>query len=227
MRLRGLVYAAAVILLILLVWRISDQHSHIHERARDIQHIFSVHEISWVPTTTPAASPKCKLSKVCPIDHFAFQITSGAADVVGPKICFEGKIVMSGVINNVGHGLNIVVVNGENGTVEKCAYLNMIIGKPEDILAYLKDIKPGMIVLAASFHDVAKMLTDEMREIFDALGSTMIKSIKHRDSWVFAGGAGTNEKSPFEKVAVSDPKSNIYEGWPDVAKIGGCFPRKI
>lgn len=35
--------------------------------------------------------PKCSLPRVCPPDHFAFRIRSGAANVVGPQICFEGK----------------------------------------------------------------------------------------------------------------------------------------
>ncbi len=43
-------------------------------------------------------------------------------------------------------------------------------------------------------------LTDEIRDIFTALGSTMVKSLKPRDSWVFAGAYGINEAGPFEKV---------------------------
>lgn len=85
----------------------------------------------------------CGLSRACPPDHYAVHISSGAANVVGPKICFDGKMyvcemvaaeltegwkcewpwktepylylnsIMSHVLNNVGPGLNIVVVNGE------------------------------------------------------------------------------------------------------------------
>lgn len=36
--------------------------------------------------------PKCSLPRVCPLDHFAFRIRSGAANVVGPQICFEGQM---------------------------------------------------------------------------------------------------------------------------------------
>ncbi|KAM3877721.1 protein FAM3C [Diretmus argenteus] len=174
---------------------------------------------------TPKAAPKCKLSRHCPLDHFAFHITSGAADIVGPKICFDGKNIMSTVLNNVGPGLNVVLVNNENGVIEKVDFLNMNDGNPAEILAYLKAIKPGMIVLLASFDDVTKKMTDEMRDVFVALGSTLIKSVKHRDNWVFVGSSGTSKKISFEKLAVNDAKTNIYGAWPEMLEVGGCFPR--
>ncbi|XP_051804566.1 protein FAM3C [Acanthochromis polyacanthus] len=132
---------------------------------------------------------------------------------------------MSHVLNNVGPGLNIVLVDGESGVVEKSHYLDMNAGNPEDILAYLKEIKPGMIVLVASFDDVTKKMTDEMREIFVGMGSALIRSVRHRDSWVFAGRAGARSKSLFEKQAAHDEKTNIYEGWPEMVEVAGCFPR--
>ncbi|KAM4613829.1 protein FAM3C [Polymixia lowei] len=197
---------------------------NIHERVRNI---LGIPRATKVKTTPPKTSPKCNLSKNCPLDHFAFRVTSGAADVVGPKICFDGKIIMSNVLNNVGLGLNMVLVNSENGKVEKFDYLNMKYGKPEQILAYLKAIKPGMIVLVASFDDVTSIMTNEMREIFIGLGSTLIKSIKHNDNWVFVGGPGADKKNPFEKRAVNDRKTNIYGAWPEIVEVGGCFPRKL
>lgn len=45
-------------------------------------------------------------------------------------------------------------------------------------------------------------MTNEMREVFVGMGSTLIKSLKHRDSWVFAGRAGAQNKSPFEMVSL-------------------------
>ncbi|XP_071350387.1 protein FAM3D isoform X2 [Trachinotus anak] len=132
---------------------------------------------------------------------------------------------MSHALNNVGQGLNIVVLNGENGTVEKLGNLNMRDGNPEDILAYLKEIKPGMIVLVASFDDVTAKMTNDIREIFVGMGSTFIRSVKQRDSWVFAGRAGAERKSLFEKHAVNHENTNIYDGWPNTVGVGGCFPK--
>ncbi|XP_064821921.1 protein FAM3C isoform X2 [Oncorhynchus masou masou] len=211
------------------MWGIYTNPPYIHQRARVIQqHIFGAQRATVVTAAVPEIShPKCSLSKNCPIDHFAFQIKSGAATVVGPKICFDGNIVMSGVMNNVGPGLNLVLVNGENGKIEKFDYFNMYSGETKAILDFLKTIKPGMIVLVASFDDAATKMTDEIRNIFAGLGSSSIKDVKFRDSWVFAGGAGTEQKSPFEKLAANNQKTNIYGNWPEVVEIAGCFPRKI
>ncbi|KAM9859357.1 protein FAM3C [Aulostomus maculatus] len=218
-------FAAAVVVL-LITWEISIKSFDIqgkrsilgiNNEAKQIQ--------AEIKTTLPTPARKCNLYGVCPPQHFAVHVRSGAANIVGPKICFDGKIIMSQVLNNVGPGLNIVIINSENGDVEKSAYLNMKAGNPEDILAYLQAIKPGMIVIAASFDDVTTKMTSEMREIFVGMGSTLIQSVKYRDNWVFVGRGGMGNRSSFEKQAPHDAKTNLYEGWPMMVEVGGCFPR--
>ncbi|XP_026022154.1 protein FAM3C [Astatotilapia calliptera] len=212
MKYRAVLPLAAVIIVLLITWGISINSSVAQERERNT-------------LAPPTSVPKCSLSRVCPPNHIALRIRSGAADIVGPTVCFAGKIIMSHALNNVGPGLNIAVINGETGVVEKSVCLNMKTGDPKDILAHLKKIKRGMIVLVASFDDVTQKMTNEMREIFSEMGSTLIRSVKRRDSWVFAGRAGTKIKSLFEKQAVNDEKNNIYGGWPEMVEVGGCFPR--
>ncbi|XP_061544448.1 protein FAM3C [Phycodurus eques] len=208
---------AAIIVVLLVTWAILNDS--VQQRARDL------FRMKIAVQFKPKFQPKCNLSKRCPPDHFAIHVRSGAANVVGPKICFDGKIIMSHVLNNVGPGLNIVVVNSENGAVDRCGYLNMNDGVPEDILAYLKEIKPGEIVIVASFDDVTTKMTNEMREIFVGMGSALIKSVSYRDNWVFAGRGGTGNRSSFEKRVANDDTSNVYEGWPVAVEVGGCFPR--
>uniref|UniRef100_A0A8C6V6B7 Si:dkeyp-67f1.2 n=1 Tax=Neogobius melanostomus TaxID=47308 RepID=A0A8C6V6B7_9GOBI len=175
--------------------------------------------------TTPVPGNKCSLEKNCPPDSFAVRIKSGAANVVGPTICFDGQNVMSHVMNNVGPGFNIVVVNRETGTVDKFGYLNSKSGRSEDIINYLKKIEPGRIVLLATFDDVTPKLTDEIRDVLESMGSTLIKTVKSKDNWVFAGTPGAAEKSPFEKMTVNDLEKNMYKDWPEVVEISGCFPK--
>uniref|UniRef100_A0A673MSR1 FAM3 metabolism regulating signaling molecule D n=1 Tax=Sinocyclocheilus rhinocerous TaxID=307959 RepID=A0A673MSR1_9TELE len=115
---------------------------------------------------------------------------------------------MGGIRNNAGEGLNIVIAND-----------------PQELLAYLKTLKPGNIVLVASYIDPTTKLTDEIRDIFSALGSTMVKSLKPRDSWVFAGAYGIKEARPFEKLIQNDMRNNAYEDWPEMGEVIGCFPR--
>lgn len=211
--------------IVLITWGISINSFGAQERVKRILGFYEDQPEQILKRATLRPRPKCGLSSVCPPNHFAVVVESGAANVVGPKICFDGKIIMSHVLNNVGSGMNIVVIDGKNGAVLKSGYLNMQVGNPDDILEYLKSIEPGMIVLVASFDDVTTKMTSEMREIFVGMGSSLIRSVKRRDGWVFAGRAGTGIKSLFEKQAVNDEKTNIYEGWPGIVEVGGCFPR--
>lgn len=43
-------------------------------------------------TATKQTRFKCGLSKPCPEGHFYFKIASGAASVVGPKMCLEDNM---------------------------------------------------------------------------------------------------------------------------------------
>ncbi|XP_068451170.1 protein FAM3C [Clinocottus analis] len=228
MRNQAVVFIAAVSGVLLITWGFSIKSFDVLEKSgyilefNDKDQIKPKFQKAFSAITT---GPKCSLARVCPSDHFALRISSGAANVVGPKICFDGKIIMSNALNNVGPGLNIVVVNGKNGKVEKYGFLNMNYGNEEYILAFLKEIQPGMIVLVASFDDVTPKMTDDMREVFIGMGSTLIKSVKQRDSWVFVGKSGTEHKSLFEKQAVNDEKTNVYEEWPEMVELSGCIPR--
>ncbi|XP_056886163.1 protein FAM3C [Takifugu flavidus] len=232
MRHRAALYLLAAAVALLLTWKIPINSFDVQERARNILDSNYIDRIKGkFKAVKTSADLKCRLSKVCPPDHFAMRLTSGAADVVGPQICFEGKIIMSHVLNNVGPGLNIAVIDGETGIVEKIGSINMQKGKgkrgeaEEEVLEYLKEIKPGMIVLVASFGDVTPKLTEEVRGLFAGMGSALVTSVKARDNWVFAGRAGGADRSLYEKTAVNEKKTNAYEGWPGQVEVGGCYPR--
>ncbi|KAJ8258088.1 hypothetical protein GJAV_G00193040 [Gymnothorax javanicus] len=201
-----------------------------------LRHLFVPSKrIQKVQETPKVIHHKCGLPEECHVDHFAFHLRTGAANVIGPKICFEDEIIMSSVKNNIGPGLNIVLINAETGKILKFESFNLYSKTPDSadfcdsdgLLAFLKDLKPGTIVLVASFDEPTSNLSDEAREVFVSLGSTWIKSLRFRDGWVFAGAAGMAEKSPFEKYIKNDSKKNIYGGWPEVLELSGCFPRKL
>ncbi|CAL8381720.1 unnamed protein product [Boreogadus saida] len=168
---------------------------------------------------------KCDLSKDCPLSHYALRIKSGAANAVGPSICFDGDIVMSHGLRNVGPGLNIVQVHGNNGTIKRFDCLDAKDGMPGDTLTDMIEIVPGTIVLVASFDDVSTMMPEESKDILVRLGSTLVKRIKYRDTWVFAGSSGMT--SPFEELTPNDEETNKYGGWPAMAEVSGCFPRTL
>lgn len=169
---------------------------------------------------------RCNLMRDCPTDHFAFKITSGAASVVGPRVCFEDKILMSGVKNNVGRGINIALVNGRTGDLLKTNSFDMWGGDVAPFIQFLKEIQDGTVVMMASFDDPATKLNDEARKLIEDLGSTLITKIGFRDNWIFVGGKGIKTKSPFEQHIKNSAESNKFDGWPEVLEMEGCIPRK-
>uniref|UniRef100_A0A3B3YHQ0 ILEI/PANDER domain-containing protein n=1 Tax=Poecilia mexicana TaxID=48701 RepID=A0A3B3YHQ0_9TELE len=153
---------------------------------------------------------KCGLSAPCPPKHLAFRLVSGAANVIGPKICLEDKMLVSSVKNNVGRGLNIALVNAVifiltidcrvTGELLETKTFDMWAGDVSNLLKFLRPLHEGTLVFVASFDDAATKLNDESRRLFEELGSTAVKELAFRDSWVFVGAKGIENKSPFDRV---------------------------
>ncbi|XP_056316386.1 protein FAM3C-like isoform X2 [Danio aesculapii] len=154
----------------------------------------------------------CCPHKQCPVNHFPFHLHSGVADVVAAKICFNNTVIMGGIRNNAGQGLNIVFANGQTGEVLRNNYFNMESTDPKKLLAFLKTLKPGNILLVASHMDPTPKLTDEIKDAFTALGSTMVKSLKERDNWLFASTYGETKASRFEKGLLWDLCRHLVDG---------------
>ncbi|XP_029019059.1 protein FAM3C [Betta splendens] len=169
---------------------------------------------------------KCGLTKPCPAAHFYFKMTSGAASVVGPRMCLEDKFLMSGVKNNVGRGINIALANGKTGDVIKTDYFDMWAGDVVPFIKFLKEIEEGTIVMMASFDDPSTKLTDEARQLIGDLGSSAITNLGFRDNWIFVGGKGIKTKSPFEQHIKNSADTNKFEGWPEVLEMEGCIPQR-
>ncbi|KAG7324193.1 hypothetical protein KOW79_012209 [Hemibagrus wyckioides] len=179
-----------------------------------------------IDESTKSTHHKCGLYKACPEHHFAFKMASGAASIVGPKVCLEDEILMSGVRNNVGRGLNIALVNGKTGKLIKTESFDMWGGDVNPLIQFLKDIEEGTVVMMATFDDSSTKLNSEARKLISALGSSYINSLSFRDNWLFVGGKGIKTKSPFEQYIKNNAETNKYEGWPEVLEMEGCIPQK-
>ncbi|XP_068442598.1 protein FAM3C [Clinocottus analis] len=182
-----------------------------------------------VPQNEASAKParyKCGLSKSCPLGHFAFRMASGAASVVGPRICLEDKLIMSAVKNNVGRGINIALVDGKTGEVIKTDFFDLWVGDVAPFIKFLKGISEGTVVMMASFDDLSTKLNDEARKLIADLGSSVITTLGFRDNWVFVGGKGIKTKSPFELHIKNSADTNKFDGWPDVLEMEGCVPQR-
>ncbi|XP_047581627.1 protein FAM3D-like [Lutra lutra] len=181
----------------------------------------------WSVLSIEVVRTKCGLSKPYPDNFFAFKISSGAANVVGPTMCFENLVIMSPVKNNVGRGLNFALLNRTTGVVltQKC--FDMYSGDVMLLVKFLKEIPEGTLVLVASYDDPGTKMNDETRKLLTNLGSSYAKQLGFRDSWVFLGAKDLRDKSPFEQFLKNNPDTNKYEGWPELLELEGCVPQKV
>ncbi|NWR75351.1 FAM3C protein, partial [Centropus unirufus] len=191
-------------------------------------HVVLTGKFCFISATKATKPPryKCGISKACPEKHFAFKMASGAANVVGPKICVEDNVLMSGVKNNVGRGINVALVNGKTGEALDTKFFDMWGGDVAPFIEFLKSIQDGTIVLMGTYDDGATKLNEEARKLIAELGSTSITNLGFRDNWVFCGGKGIKTKSPFEQHIKNNKDTNKYEGWPEVVEMEGCIPQK-
>ncbi|XP_069499855.1 protein FAM3D [Ambystoma mexicanum] len=225
MRATGLFRLAVVLLTLGATWYLTRSYFDSYLQSKNLRNVFDLSANDNPPTKPPVT--KCGIEKVCPENYFAFRITSGAASVVGPSMCFEDKIIMSSVKNNIGRGLNIALLNGSTGEVIKTGFFDMYSGEVQPLLKFLEKIDPGTLLLLASFDDPASKLTEEARKIFTDMGSSFASKLKFRDNWIFVGGQGLAAKSPYEEHLTNDKETNKYDGWPEVLEMEGCIPRKL
>ncbi|XP_054434155.1 protein FAM3A [Pteronotus mesoamericanus] len=190
-----------------------------------IQQLFTSPENS-VTAEPRARKYKCGLPQPCPEEHLAFRMVSGAANVIGPKICLEDKMLMSSVKDNVGRGLNIALVNGVSGELIEARAFDMWAGDVNELLKFIRPLHEGTLVFVASYDDPATKMNEETRKLFSDLGSKNVKDLAFRDSWVFVGAKGVQNKSPFEQHVKNSRHTNKYEGWPEALEMEGCIPRK-
>uniref|UniRef100_H2PNB8 FAM3 metabolism regulating signaling molecule C n=3 Tax=Hominidae TaxID=9604 RepID=H2PNB8_PONAB len=202
MRVAGAAKLVVAVAVFLLTFYVISQVFEIKMDA-SLGNLFARSALDTAARSTKPPRYKCGISKACPEKHFAFKMASGAANVVGPKICLEDNVLMSGVKNNVGRGINVALANGKTGEVLDTKYFDMWGGDVAPFIEFLKAIQDGTIVLMGTYDDGATKLNDEARRLIAELGSTSITNLGFRDNWVFCGGKGIKTKSPFEQDIIS------------------------
>lgn len=165
---------------------------------------------------------KCGLSKACPQGHFAFKIQTGSANIIGPTICFEDKVLLRSTLNNVAVGMNIALVDGKTGKLIKTGAFET--HNINNALKFFQDIDERTLVLVASFDNMGTVMNDELKQLFTKLGSSYVNSIGYRDNWIFIGSKGINGKSQFEEYMKNVKETNLYEDWPKTLLLNGCIP---
>uniref|UniRef100_A0A671TLA6 Protein FAM3C-like n=2 Tax=Sparus aurata TaxID=8175 RepID=A0A671TLA6_SPAAU len=165
----------------------------------------------------------CYMDTHCPDYHFSFYMRSGAENVMGPKICIQNKMVLGMMLDNVGHGLNIVIMNGKAGNITETGHFNMYNNEVEPLIKFLKSIEDGSVVLIASWDEPSSNLNDEAKMLIADLGSFAVSSLGYRDNWLFVGGKRATMRN-FEKHLKNDNNLN-KNGWPQEVELKGCIPK--
>lgn len=114
MRVAGAAKLVVAVAVFLLTFYVISQVFEIKTDA-SLGNLFARSTLDSAIRSTKPPRYKCGISKACPEKHFAFKMANGAANVVGPKICLEDNVLMSGVKNNAGRGINVALVNGKRG----------------------------------------------------------------------------------------------------------------
>uniref|UniRef100_A0ABI7W242 ILEI/PANDER domain-containing protein n=1 Tax=Felis catus TaxID=9685 RepID=A0ABI7W242_FELCA len=154
MRVAGAAKLVVAVAVFLLTFYVISQVFEIKMDA-SLGNLFARSALDTAVRSTKPPRYKCGISKACPEKHFAFKMASGAANVVGPKICLEDNVLMSGVKNNVGRGINVALANGKTGEVLDTKYFDMWGGDVAPFIEFLKSIQDGTIVLMGTYDDGA------------------------------------------------------------------------
>uniref|UniRef100_A0A8C4RBI1 ILEI/PANDER domain-containing protein n=1 Tax=Eptatretus burgeri TaxID=7764 RepID=A0A8C4RBI1_EPTBU len=145
----------------------------------------------------------CNTQMPCPDKHFPFTVVSGAANVLGPTLCFNNHVIMSQALNNVENGLNIALIDGSTGNLLSTKSFNVVLGDVYELIRFIHATPDGTIVLIATFDDAATRLNKKARSMLKELGSAHVTSLAEKDSWAFVGAKGIEGVSPFEEVEIS------------------------
>ncbi|XP_042308676.1 protein FAM3D [Sceloporus undulatus] len=226
MRVSGIIRIIVLLFTLVTTWLFANAYFS-HTSVKSINLRSWLGAAGFKPTKASVLRHKCNNKRDCPSHTFAFKLISGAANVVGPSMCFENTMLMSAVKNNIGRGLNIALVNGTTGHLIKTSAFDMYSGEVKDLLDFLKTIGTGTLVLIASYDDPATKMNDEARKMLTELGSSYAFKLSFRDNWIFLGGKGLKNKSPFEQYLKNDKETNKYDGWPEVLEMEGCVPKKL
>lgn len=225
MRWIGIIRILVILFTLLTTWYFAETIFAGKWRGNSLQNIFDKQTDD--NPSQKKTHVKCGNEKECPENYYAFKVISGAANVVGPTICFEDKILMSSIKNNIGRGLNMALVNASTGKLQHTGHFDMYSGNIKDVKKFLENMVDGTLILMASYDDPATKLDEEARNLFSSYGSSYAKKVGFRDSWTFVGGKAIKHKSPFEQYIKNDKETNKYDGWPEVLEMEGCIPRKM
>lgn len=150
----------------------------------------------------------CGLREECKSDEFPVHIYTGKNDQDEPKICVDGRYIISKGVNDAGRGLNIVVV-GNGKEILKTAHFDTYAEDSTNLEIFLESLYDNVILIVITFDEASQKLATLARNLFFDLGSGLVQNLRHRDAWYLVGRKGIKGFSPIEEISYAGPE-NAY-----------------
>jgi len=106
-----------------------------------------------------------------------------------------------------GRGLNLVILNSENGSVlERHVYdTGFLAGDSEPFASLVESLPTGALVLVGVMDDASENMTDSAREALQELGAAQVNNLSYRSSYVLIGLKGSPALAEKVSAAGSGP----------------------
>ncbi|XP_023218568.1 protein FAM3C-like [Centruroides sculpturatus] len=154
-----------------------------------------------VPIKIGDIVPNCGLKLPCKDNEFSVHIYTGKDHNDQPKLCVDGKYIISKEINGGGRGINVAVIDNVTQTVVRVSHFDTYerverIRYPDVELQTSGDTD----WLTTGRHSACIRLSRVARLLLHELGSALIQNLYYRGSWFMVSQKGIAGFSPFEEL---------------------------
>ncbi|CAL1292249.1 unnamed protein product [Larinioides sclopetarius] len=195
-----------------------QQVNHVYERPKLANEtVSSLHAIHIGEIV-----PHCGLPKTCSKDEFSVHLYTGKDHTDEPRLCVDGKYIISKSVNEGGRGLNVAIIDNLTRTIIRVSHFDTYEKESNGLETMLLTLRPGDILILITFDEPSRKLSRIARLLFYDLGSALIQNLGYRSSWYLITQKGMSGFSPFEDLHLVDSS-----GWPQHHDIRFCVPFEI
>ncbi|GFR29474.1 protein O-linked-mannose beta-1,2-N-acetylglucosaminyltransferase 1 [Trichonephila clavata] len=197
---------------------IRQQVNHVYERPKlPNETVSSLHSVGIGEIV-----PNCGMEKLCGKDEFSVHLYTGKDHTDEPRLCVDGKYVLSKDVNEGGRGMNVAVIDNLTRTIIRVNHFDTYEKESTLLETLLLTLRPGDIVVLITFDEPSRKLSRIARLLLFDLGSALIQNLNYRSSWYLITQKGLSGFSPFEDLHLADSS-----GWPQYHDVRFCVPFEI
>lgn len=188
------------------------------KKPTEFQNVISVP----IPIKIGEILPNCGLKSPCKDNEFSVHIYTGKDHNDQPKLCVDGKYIISKEINGGGRGINVAVIDNVTQTVVRVSHFDTYERDSTALETLLLTLRPGDIIILLTFDEPTRKLSRVARLLLHELGSALIQNLYYRGSWFMVSQKGITGFSPFEELHLVEAG-----GWSLPHDDRFCVPLKL